>query len=174
VVFTSDHGDYMGEHGLTGKNMLYETAFRVPTIVRWPKSIPGGRRVREIVSTVDFAPTVLSLMGVRIPRRMQGSDGSHLLLGKAGRWDGISYSYHSSNDCAGLFTSRYQLAVSRKGFSLKSAPERMLYDRREDPDQRRNLVDAPEHEEMVAEMTARILRHHRELETPAAAWLKDL
>jgi hypothetical protein len=113
-------------------------------------------------------------MGVKAPRRMQGSDGSHLLLGKSGRWDDISYSYHSSNECAGLFTPDFQLAVSRKGFSLKSAPNRMLYDRVADPDQRRNLVDEPEHKEMVAEMTARILSHHAELKTPAAAWLKEL
>jgi len=174
VVFTSDHGDYMGEHGLTGKNMLYETAFRVPTIVRWPEGIAGGRRVREIVSTVDFAPTMLALMGVTVPRRMQGSDGSHLLLGREGRWNDVSFSYHSSNNCAGLFTPRYQLAVSKKGFSLKSAPNRMLYDRVADPDQRRNLVDEPEHGEMIAEMTAGILRHHAGLETPAVEWLKEL
>jgi hypothetical protein len=50
----------------------------------------------------------------------------------------------------------------------------MLYDRVEDPLQRHNLIDEPKHKEMVAEMTARILRHHVELETPASEWLREL
>jgi len=61
VVFTTDHGEYMGEHGLYAKNQLYETAYRIPLLIRWPGGIPGGTIVDRMVATVDFQPTILGL-----------------------------------------------------------------------------------------------------------------
>jgi arylsulfatase A-like enzyme len=174
VVFTTDHGDYMGEHGLMGKNKPYETAFRIPLVVCWPKGIPRGLKIPEIFSTVDFAPTLLTLMGVKPGKRMEGNDASHLLLDKKGKWENVSYSYHSSNNYAGLFTPEYQFMISKKDFTLKDAPSRILYDRANDPDQTRNLIDDPKYKDLVHEFKRRVIRHHSRLKTPALEWLKEL
>ena len=64
IVFTTDHGEYMGEHGMMGKNSLYETAYRIPFIVRYPAKIPAGTKVSKIASTVDFTPGILKLAGL--------------------------------------------------------------------------------------------------------------
>ncbi|MGO4494863.1 sulfatase/phosphatase domain-containing protein [Paenibacillus sp. 2RAB27] len=56
--FTSNHGEYMGEHGLVHKNNLYETAYRVPMLMRWPASIPQRVVVDKLVSVVDFQQTM--------------------------------------------------------------------------------------------------------------------
>ncbi len=181
VVFTTDHGDYMGEHGLTGKNMLYETAYRIPFLIRWPKGLSGGRRLKEIISTVDFAPTLLSLMGIKPPPGMEGRDASKLLLGKKGlvpgkkeKWEEISHTFHSSQKCAGLFTPEFQFVIGPEDFRLKKAPCRMLYDRINDPDQTCNLFDDPKYRKQVRAFQRIVLEHHRKPKTPCLEWLEEV
>lgn len=73
IVFTSDHGDYAGEHRLLGKsNAFYDALTRVPMIVSWPGHIPGGETREELVSLVDVMPTVLQLLGIEAPAAVQG------------------------------------------------------------------------------------------------------
>jgi arylsulfatase A-like enzyme len=73
VVFTSDHGDYLGEHHLLGKsNAFYDCLTRVPLLVSWPGHLPEGVRRPELVSTIDVLPTLLSLAGVALPEGVQG------------------------------------------------------------------------------------------------------
>jgi len=76
VVFTTDHGEYMGEHGLYGKNRWYRTAYQIPFLVRWPKRIKGATVVEEFVTNVDVQQTLLGLMGIRPSGREQGRDAS--------------------------------------------------------------------------------------------------
>jgi arylsulfatase A-like enzyme len=73
VVFTSDHGDYLGEHHLLGKsNAFYDCLTRVPLLLAWPGHVPAGQRRRELVSTLDVLPTALTLAGVRLPEGVHG------------------------------------------------------------------------------------------------------
>jgi len=73
VVFTADHGDFVGEHCLMGKGgMLYDALVRVPLIVSWPGRVPQGTRVPSVSSLVDVAPTLLWLQGLEVPRDVQG------------------------------------------------------------------------------------------------------
>jgi arylsulfatase A-like enzyme len=73
VVFTADHGDLMGEHGLMEKGgMLYDALVRVPLILAWPGRLPQGARVPSVSSLVDVAPTLLWLQGLDVPRDVQG------------------------------------------------------------------------------------------------------
>ena len=68
VLFTSDHGDYAGEHRLLGKsNAFYDALTRIPMILSWPGHIPAGEIREELVSLVDVMPTVLSLLGIEAP-----------------------------------------------------------------------------------------------------------
>jgi arylsulfatase A-like enzyme len=83
VIFTSDHGEMMGSHGLMHKDVWYDESLLVPFIVRWPKGIEAGRD-DLLLSVPDLMPTLLSLMGEgdRTPDQVQGSDYSGALLGQ--------------------------------------------------------------------------------------------
>ncbi|HQU47498.1 MAG TPA: sulfatase, partial [Pirellulales bacterium] len=82
VLFTSDHGDMLGSHGLRRKRKPYDESARIPGIVRWPARIPQGRVVETLFSHVDMAPTLLALAGVDVPKNMQGTDLSHVAMGE--------------------------------------------------------------------------------------------
>ncbi len=164
VIFTSDHGEYAGEHGLFGKNELYETAYRVPLVVRWPKTISAEHTVEEVISTVDFQPTILNLMGQPTCGREQGRDAAPLLQGKDGDWDNEAYIHHSKHRRAGIFTDRFELAYVRDG-------DPVLFDRINDSEQRNNLYHDPGHRDVVESLTEKIIQHHVEVCSPATSWL---
>lgn len=86
VVFTSDHGELLFDHGLLGKGPFpYEGLIRVPWIWRWPGHLPAGRRSSGLVSLSDFPSTALDLVGLRTPTRRQGSSRADLLTGNSDR-----------------------------------------------------------------------------------------
>ena len=87
VVYTSDNGYYLGEHGLGDKRSLYEESLRIPMLVRYPRLFGKGRVVDEMVLNIDLAPTFLDLAGVPVPREMQGVSWKALAAGqKPGNW----------------------------------------------------------------------------------------
>lgn len=167
IVFTTDHGDYMGEHGLMGKSQLYETAYRVPLLIRWPKRIPKDTAIDNIVSTVDFQQTILALMGIAACGREQGRDASALLLGKKTDWKNESFIHHSSYKRAGIFTPEYELAYVENGVDI-------LFDRLNDPEQLNNLFHNPAYQKIIDNLTERIVRHNIDIDAPAAKWLVKL
>ena len=84
VVFTSDHGDHLLSHGLTGKNQAYEEALAVPLVLRLPDVIPPGVRIDELTSQIDLVPTMYDLCGVGVPDEVQGRSLVPLLARAAG------------------------------------------------------------------------------------------
>lgn len=93
LVFTSDHGDMAGSHGLEFKNLPYEESARIPLVIRYPRKMTGGNRNDLPVSSVDLMPTLLGMCGVDAPSGVQGHDLSAVLLnGKGDRPESI-YSY---------------------------------------------------------------------------------
>lgn len=82
VLFTSDHGDMLGNHGLRRKRKPYDESARVPGIVRWPGRGVRGKTVDTLFSFVDMAPTLLGLVGLPIPKQMQGTDLSAVVRGE--------------------------------------------------------------------------------------------
>ena len=165
VVFTTDHGEYMGEHGLYGKNQWYRTAYQIPFIVRWPEKIKAGTVIDNFVSNVDVPPTLLGLMGIKPSGREQGRDASGLLRGEKVEWKDEAMIHHSSLKSAGIFTPQYELV-------LKADGPNMLFDRTNDPEQTNNLYDVPKFKKVVRELTQRVVRHNIEVDAPAAEWLK--
>ena len=166
IIFTTDHGEYAGEHGLRGKNNLYETAYRIPMVFHWPGVIEPGISIDRILSTVDFQPTLLGLMGMSPGGREQGRNGAGLFQNDAGIWEDYAFLHHCTHKSAGIFTPEYELALVEEGESI-------LFDRINDPDQTNNLYHSDSCSETVAELTDRIVQHHAELNTPAASWLKN-
>lgn len=169
VVFTSDHGEFMGEHGLSEKNRVYETAHHVPMIIRWPRGLPAGRRVKKHTSLLDFQPTILSLLGVEHSGREQGKDASRLLREDDPAWEDVTFLVADLPRRLGVFAGRHQLAYVEGG-------ETVLFDRINDPEQTCNLAKAAEHADTVRQLTRRIRDYFDAFEeSPMETdWLPDL
>ena len=86
VVFASDNGFYLGEHGLGDKRSAYEESLRIPLLARYPKLIRQAKTDDHMVLNIDLAPTFLELAGVAIPKEMQGRSWAPLLTGKPIEW----------------------------------------------------------------------------------------
>jgi arylsulfatase A-like enzyme len=162
VLFSSDHGDMLGSHGLRLKRKPWEESIRIPGILRYPRGVPGGRATDAILTQVDFAPTLLGLCGVKAPSRMQGSDLSGVAAGKksAGpdsaffqifgpfRGDGTDAAWR------GVRTRRHMYARLREKAWV-------LYDLEADPYQLRNLADDPSAAAVQSDMEGRLKRWMR-------------
>lgn len=166
VVFTTDHGEFMGEHGLMYKSRAYETAFRLPMLIRWPAAIPKGLVVDNVMSTVDFMPTVLSLMGYAGSGREQGRDGSDLLKGGKSKWvDEAFIHMKADRSYLGIWTPRWELAYAK-------GSDAVLFDRLNDPDQEHNLFNDSKYRSVVKDLTGRIIQHCEEVGDDEVQWLK--
>jgi arylsulfatase A-like enzyme len=135
-VVTADHGESLGEHGERGHGIfLYESALRVPLIVRWPGVEP--RRVPDLVQLIDLAPTILALEGLEAPPM----DGANLAPVLRGRPAGGRTGYAES-----LFPLHYGWSALRTvrddRFKLIEAPRPELYDLASDPHELQNLYDS--------------------------------
>ena len=136
VVLVSDHGFFLGDHGLTGKisTRLHPALIRVPLIVVDPARRRAGRRSGYFASTHDVAPTILSMAGVRVPRGMDGVDLSRLLEGRDPperpyAWGGYGNSFFVRSAGWAMFGANGGGGVN-------------LFDRRRDPAESRNVAGA--------------------------------
>ncbi len=156
VLFTSDHGEMMGDLGRFGKGNFLEEIIRVPLIVRPPA---GDERVAEIdrlVELIDLAPTVLDYAGLPVPEAVQGESLRPLVQTGEGGKDAVLGEF-TANDrslhgkC--LRTERYKYVHWTGGRPAE------LYDLREDPGEWSNLAGDPAFRELLAEMQGRLIEH---------------
>ncbi|KAF5535398.1 extracellular sulfatase sulf-2 [Fusarium phyllophilum] len=102
VIYTSDQGFFLGEHGWFDKRFMYEESFQMPFLAQFPKQIPAGSISNEIFCNVDFAPTFLELAGIKIPNYMQGKSALPLMRGESvtgPEWENVAYHrYWMHND----------------------------------------------------------------------------
>jgi arylsulfatase A-like enzyme len=153
ILFTSDHGDMLGSHGLRRKRKPHEESAGVPGIIRWPARIPAGQVVDTLFSHVDMPPTLLGLCGLEVPAQMKGADLSRVALGetKSGPEAVLFQIFvpynpdHISKPWRGLRTARYTYACYADGPWL-------LFDNEQDPWQMRNLVYEPQHAELARQL----------------------
>lgn len=160
IVFSSDHGDMHGSHGLYKKQWPWNEAIKVPFVIRYPGSVPEGARIEAPINVIDVMPTLLGLAGLPVPEPVEGVDLSPFLTGEQqdppesvlimnpcpfsigdSRGDdqypdfrGMRFEYR------GVITDRYTYVRTIDG-------PWMLYDNREDPYQLVNLIDDAEHAE---------------------------
>jgi arylsulfatase A-like enzyme len=156
VVFTSDHGNLFGQHGLIAKGPFhYEDLLRVPLIVRHPGRVPPGVRCDALQSLVDLAPTFLRLAGLSIPRAMSGVDQSAVWRGESeSARDHVVVENRHEPTTLHLKTyvdERYKLTVYYR------RPYGELFDLQEDPGEIRNLWDSPAHQALKAELVMKLL-----------------
>ena len=141
IVFLSDHGESLGEHGEDEHGFfLYGATLHVPLIIKTPRGIPAkARRVDTVVGTIDVAPTIVQLLGFRDPlvQQFQGNSLASLLLGKASAWDRTAYAetYYPRNSFG--WSPLTTLIGAR--FSFIDAPRPELYDLTKDPNEKVNL-----------------------------------
>ena len=98
VVYTSDQGFYLGEHGWFDKRFMYEESLRTPLVVRWPGVVKPGSVEGQIVSNIDFAPTFLQAAGASVPKEIQGRSMMPVLARRAGGNGRKSFYYHFYED----------------------------------------------------------------------------
>jgi arylsulfatase A-like enzyme len=163
VVYTSDQGFYLGEHGWFDKRFMYEESFRTPLLVRYPKEIKPGTQIDELVQNLDLAPTFLDYAGVAIPEEMQGISFRELVSGDTDQWrDAVYYTYyeypsvHMVKRHYGIATERYKLI-----HFYYDVDEWELYDLEKDPHEMNSVYDDPEYAD-VQEMMHRRLKDIRE------------
>ncbi len=164
VVFTSDHGDLCGEHGRINKGNPLQTSACVPFLIRCPGLIAPATVVHEALTTADFKPTILGLMGAAGDAADEGRDASCLLrTGKApSDWQDAAFSYQA----AGLWL----MAVSRRWklvFSVADDP--CLFDLDNDPLEMTNCFRDPQHREEVRRLAVQLLDYARRFNNPAIA-----
>src|SRR5690606_9695654 len=95
VIYTSDQGFYLGEHGWFDKRFMYEESFRTPLLMRYPSQIKPGTTIDKLVQNLDFAPTILDYAGVEVPNDMQGESFKDLVNGNSDEWrDAVYYTYY--------------------------------------------------------------------------------
>ncbi len=156
VLFTTDHGHFLGHHGLIAKGAFhYEDLLKLPYLVRWPGRVPAGQSSEAIQSLVDLAPSFLGAAGLEIPGRMQGVNQLDVWQGRApsARNWAICENRHQPTKLhlRTFITDRYKITIYR-GETYGE-----LFDLVEDPEERRNLWDDPAHRPVRAELFQRFL-----------------
>jgi arylsulfatase A-like enzyme len=156
VVFSTDHGHLLGQHGLIAKGAFpYEDLLKLPFIARWPNVIPAGLESAALLSLIDLAPTFLSACGLPIPGVMQGVNQLPVWKGDAASaQDMVISEFRHQPTAVHLRTyieKRYKMTVYRD----RKYGE--LFDMQSDPDERINLWDAPEAAQVREEMLRKAL-----------------
>jgi arylsulfatase A-like enzyme len=159
IVYTSDQGFYLGEHGWFDKRFIYEESFKTPLLVRWPGVIEGGTTSDQMVQNLDFAPTLLEAAGVSVPVDMQGESLIPLLEGDEGSWDRDAVYYHYYEYPAVHMVKRHYGIVTREykmAHFYYDVDEWELYDRKNDPLEMKNVYHDPEYAQVVEELTEKL------------------
>lgn len=164
IIYSSDNGYFMGEHGYWDKRIAYENSMKIPMLIRYPKLIKPGTKIDQIALNIDLAPTILELAGAQKPSYMQGESFVKLLHPKAkdDQWRSSfmfeyyvddEYPYAGPNMLA-LRSERYKLVDN---FLENDIDE--LYDLLNDPGEMKNLINDPKYDEIEIEMRAELEKH---------------
>ncbi|MGB5322837.1 sulfatase family protein [Lutimonas sp.] len=158
VVYTSDQGFYLGEHGWFDKRFMYEPSFRTPLIIRYPPLIEAGSINNDLVQNIDFAPTFLDLARTKIPNDMQGMSLLPLFSNKNSNWrDALYYHYY---EYPGIHMVKRHFGVRTKRYKLihfyYDVDEWELYDLEKDPQEMNNIYDNPDYAEVRKQMHKRL------------------
>lgn len=167
VIYSSDQGFLLGEHGLYDKRLMYEESIRMPLVVRWPGVVRPGTRIGAMALNVDFAPTLLEVGGARAPQGLHGRSLAPLLRGERPTDWRQSFYYRYYEVGYGLGPIEGVRTMTRKliryGFADRGAE---LYDLRSDPREMRNLISDPGSAAVVAEMSEELARLRDQLGAP--------
>lgn len=177
ILFTSDHGEMNGDHAMWAKINFYEESIRIPFLLWAPGLFPGGREYDALVESVDFMPTLLDLAGIASPASVAGGSVAPLLKGETTEHKEAVVSMIEEPGCGRflrcLRTKRHRLSF---GYPTPEGLTGELYDMENDPRQRTNLYDAPDHRDVRDMMMQRMLEreiqigYHLHHDRPELRW----
>ncbi|MBS2213111.1 sulfatase [Carboxylicivirga mesophila] len=162
IIYSSDNGYFMGEHGYWDKRIAYEASMRIPMLIRYPKLIQPELKINELCLNVDMAPTILELAGVEQPDYMQGESMVELLKHqKDDAWrQSMLFQYYVDDeypyagpDMLAVRTDKYKLVDCFLDHDIDE-----LYDLENDPGEMNNLIGMPEYAEVEAQLRQEIER----------------
>ena len=187
VIYTSDQGFFLGDHGWYDKRFMYEESLRMPFIVRYPREVAAGSVSDELSLNLDFAPLFLDLAGIDIPESFQGHSLRPILRGEGPPdWrQGLYYRYwmhkahHNVYAHYGIRTHRYKLiyyysdALGQPGAVAETyEPEWELFDLEKDPQELNNVYDDPAYASVRVELTDEL--HRLQEEAGDTRYAKDV
>jgi arylsulfatase A-like enzyme len=174
VIYTSDQGFFLGDHGWYDKRFIYEHSVRMPFLMRYPAGLPRGEVRDEILTNLDFAPTLLEFAGARVPDEMQGRSGRAMLEGRAPEdWQRIFYyrywDHGGHNVCShyGVRTHTHKLIYFHPVETTQGSTRDMLpdiepywelYDLEKDPNELQNVYGDPAYATVQADLHAELDR----------------
>ena len=157
VIYVSDQGFYLGEHGWFDKRFIYEESFRTPMVMRYPGVIKPGTVSNDLVMNLDIAPTMLDAAGVAIPKDEQGKSMLPLFTDKKAKGrDAIYYHYyengeHSVSPHFGIRTERYKLVRFYKRVNSWE-----LYDLKKDPNEMNNIYGQKKYKKITDKLNLKM------------------
>ena len=161
VVYTSDQGFFLGEHGWFDKRFIYNESFKTPLLIRWPGVVEPGSTSDQMVQNLDFAQTFLEMAGIEAPSDMQGESMVPLLKGDIKGWDRDAVYYHYYEYPAVHMVKRHYGIVTREYKLVHfyyDVDEWELYDRRKDPMEMKNEYNNPAYADVVSEMKEKLAK----------------
>ncbi len=166
VIYSSDQGFYLGEHGWYDKRWMFEESFRMPFLVRWPGEVPPQSKPKELIQNIDYAPTFLEVAGLDIPKHVQGRSLGPLLRGDPTEWrDSLYYAYYELGEHAvpqhfGVRTQTHKLIY------FPQTDEYNLFDLWRDPMEMRSVHADPEYRLTREELEAEFDRLREQFDAP--------
>jgi arylsulfatase A-like enzyme len=161
VVYTSDQGFYLGDHGWFDKRFMYEESLRMPLLVRYPKEVKAGSVNNDIVLNLDFGPTFLDFAGAAVPADMQGQSLRKLLQGKT-PWSWRKSMYYHYYEYPAVHSVKRHYGVRTKRYKLihfyYDIDEWELYDLKKDPNELKNVFHDPEYANVIKKLRAELKR----------------
>ncbi|MBL3656386.1 sulfatase family protein [Fulvivirga sediminis] len=177
VVYTSDQGFYMGENGWFDKRFMYETSFRQPFLIRYPKKIAAGKEVAALTQNLDFAETLLDYAGVEIPEDMQGKSFRPLLEGKVKDEDFRDALFYEFYDFPAFHMVDRHYGVSDGKYKLMHFYDANdyweMYDLEKDPREHNNVYDNPEYADVQKRLQEKLNALMQEYNVPQDEWKKS-
>ncbi len=159
VIYTSDQGFYMGEHGWFDKRFIYEESLRTPFLIMWPAGINAGSVNKDLVSNLDFAETFLDLAGAGIPDDMQGKSLVPILKGNTPK-DWRKEHYYHYYEYPGVHSVKRHYGIVTERFKLihfyYDIDEWELYDLQKDPRELKNVYNDQEYSDIKVDLHERL------------------
>ncbi len=175
VVYVSDQGYFLGEHGFFDKRMMLEPSLRMPFVIRYPKEIPAGTRNKDIIMNIDFAAMLADYAGVKAPEKSQGQSFRSNLKGETPKdWrKNMYYRYWTHHDIRpahlGIRNERYKLMflygdrLNMTGSAnTTTTPAWEFYDLQADPHENHNAYNDPQYAKIIKQMKKELLELRKE------------
>ena len=156
VVYTSDQGFYLGEHGWFDKRFIYDESFKTPLMIKWPNVIKPGTTSEEMVQNLDFAQTFLEAAMIDAPDDMQGESLIPIMKGDNDSWTREAVYYHYY-EYPSVHMAKRHYGIVNKEYKLThfyyDIDEWELYDRLNDPNEMNNVYNDPKYSEVVKKLS---------------------